>query len=370
MSPYGPYSAREHGSWSRGWGWGFSPNEATWRYVGESKGHDMIVCCFGVVSAMFFIIALVWWKAGGALPALPTWFASGNIKPLHNCHVGYDDWQKTWDYRKQLWCCSNYGRGCPSWTLPRGNDFQPFDCSAGFSHWKSGWSEDKKIWCCRNQGRCAEYNCDHGQASWHLDWTAHKKAWCCLHTGVGCATTTTTDPVQDPVDFDCSVGVHSERQSHWSKAKKEWCCHHYHRGCDYDCSASPLWQSEWSHNQKAWCCQHKGKGCPGFVAPRFDCGEGAYQGWHQEKKDWCCKHEHVGCASHESYDCSHGFENWRHAWDDEKKSWCCRHHRCGCEHDCSGIENWKTHWSSSQKTWCCDHVGVGCERTRHGLHDL
>lgn len=40
--------------------------------VSTPTSHRPSVClvgCFGVVSAMFFILALVWWKAGGALPA-------------------------------------------------------------------------------------------------------------------------------------------------------------------------------------------------------------------------------------------------------------------------------------------------------------
>eukprot|EP00435_Cladocopium_sp_Y103_P035061 s982_g9.t1 len=410
MSPYASFSAREpgphgQGSWRWGWGWGFCgpPDELAWRYVGEGKGHYMIVsdyhpvegrrdsalevvaaparlrpsvslvCCFGVVSALFFI-ALVWWKASGALPgwrpASQLTFGGQRLDGAspceahrhrrgcaeYNCFHGQATWQEDWTARKKAWCCLHSGVGCAAKgstsAATTTTTSAAFDCRAKAGFDGAGWPASKKAWCCdHHHVACAPYNCSVGPLGVRA-WPEDQKAWCCIHEKLGCPA--------DPIDFDCSVGL--QLRSHWSKGKKDWCCHHYHRGCDYDCRASLNWQSEWSNNKKAWCCQHKGKGCPGFVAPRFDCGDGADQGWHQEKKDWCCKHEHAGCASHESYDCSHGFENWRHAWDDEKKSYCCRHHRRGCEHDCSGIENWKSDWSSSQKTWCCNHVGVGCER--------
>lgn len=550
-----------------------------------------------------------------------------NIKPLHNCHAGYDDWWHNWDFDKQTWCCSHFARGCPSWTLPPSKTAETFDCDSGYAHWKSGWSPPKKLWCCRHQQRgCAVYDCHHREETWMIDWTPGKKDWCCQHSGLGCSSqaaaaaaaaaraatfdchaglqhwrslwsspkkawccdhyhvachpeashevapsrrktkaaqafdcragadkwreawshqqqawccaheqmgcaesshATSANPFDCSADidsdkwtdhqkawccdhyhiaceathshsvrshaksahafdcsadvdkwtdhqkawccdhyqigceakrevhatlgsqkkedsFDCSAGVKKWREgwssskkawccdkyhiaceathghhaqsavgthaksgnpfdcslehvswsprkkawccihqkigcpdkeddydcsiglanweSHWSSGKKKWCCHHYDRGCDYDCSAL-LHRDSWSEDQKAWCCRHKGKGCPGSPLPRFDCSDGLHEEWAGDKKDWCCKQEQVGCASHESYDCSHGYSNWRHAWSDDKTDWCCRHKNRGCEHDCrEDMLHWKTHWSSSRKKWCCDHVGFGCER--------
>jgi len=327
----------------------------------------------------------------------------------HDCDAGYREWQKLWDYPKQLWCCSHHGRGCPSWTAPPGSNF---DCSEGFSHWKSGWSEEKKSWCCRHQHRGCDYDCFHGGETWKVDWTSGKKAWCCSNTGIGCpapsttavtttTTTTTTTSTTTTTTFDCQVG-RSSFSSTWSKSKQAWCCDHHHVACaPFNCSFGPNGLAAWSQHEKAWCCVHQQLGCPSSSDPEdFDCSVGLHQWrsqWSQGKKEWCCHHYQRGC----DYDCSAGLLQWQTGWSDnkkawccqqtgkgcpgyvpgtrfdcsegayqgwhqEKKDWCCKHEHAGCAddatYDCShGFKNWRHAWTSEKKSWCCRHDGRGCE---------
>jgi len=315
--------------------------------------------------------------------ATSTSMATQSIRPLHDCHDGYDDWWHKWGYDKRVWCCSNYARGCPDVTLPpESMQLNDFDCAAGFSNWQTGWSSKKKQWCCRHEQRgCFMYNCSHGRGNWLFDWTLQKKEWCCTHGGAGCMTATTSLP------FDCHAGF-SNWKAGWSVSKKAWCCQEYRMACEedaFDCSAGVrTWEKGWSGSKKAWCCAQRGIACMDTAPSQpastsasslshvpsttitstspFDCGATDVS-WSPRQKAWCCLHENI-CphdGDDDDYDCGVGLAHWRSLWSDSKKEWCCKHYHRGCDFDCrAGLLTWKTGWSTKKKAWCCQHKGFGC----------
>merc|ERR1719336_1569728 len=73
----------------------------------------------------------------------------------HDCKTAYFNWVEAWSLSRKVWCCKNYGRGCPVTTTS-----PPYDCVTRLSNqgqgssaskedpWLDEWSLDKKVWCC------------------------------------------------------------------------------------------------------------------------------------------------------------------------------------------------------------------------------
>jgi len=70
-----------------------------------------------------------------------------------DCRNGYSTWIVSWSLTQQSWCCTNYGRACPTTTTT----VREWDCNKGADAWADKWGDDKKAYCCKSTGRgCPE----------------------------------------------------------------------------------------------------------------------------------------------------------------------------------------------------------------------
>jgi len=126
-------------------------------YVGDGRGthtkeviknytgyrpHPYVMAC--VFLTLFVTILTVLWELI-MITSTPQGRGSNSTDGYNfDCEDGYEDWQGTWSYTKQEWCCSNTGRACPT---------VPFDCDVGWETAGAYWEPDKKGWCCAHYAR-------------------------------------------------------------------------------------------------------------------------------------------------------------------------------------------------------------------------